>query len=141
MRIEIQHTTFENLQPWLDTARSEGAHLDPNLKSSWTLLKAEYDTHLLGFVGLLHRTRRYATIRGWYVCPGYRSSGIGTQLLEAAVDLASTLGIEQVDIRTNRTHPLERLGFDWTGYTRKGGNHEEHWVLSLARADRQGVFL
>ncbi len=131
MHIEITSTTFTELGPWLDDARREGAHLDPTLKSDWTLLKAQFNGHLLGFIGLLHISPRYATLRGWYVIPGYRGSGIGTRLVEAAIDEASRQGIEQVAIRTNKTHILERLGFDWTGYIREGGNHEEHWILPL----------
>ncbi len=131
MHIEIVVATFDDLGPWLQDARREGAHIDATLKSSWTLLKAQFGTHLLGFVGLLHTSPRYATIRGWYVIPGYRGSGLGTRLVEAAIDEASRQGAEQVAIRTNRTHILERLGFDWTGYVRQGGNHEEHWILPL----------
>ena len=132
MHIEIVTTTFDELGPWLDDARHEGAHLDSTLKSPWTLLKAHFNGHLFGFVGLLHTSPRYATIRGWYVMPGYRGSGLGTRLVEAAIDEASRQGIEQVAIRTNKTHILERLGFDWTGYIREGGNHEEHWILPLS---------
>ncbi len=139
MHIEIVPTTFADLQPWLGDARREGAHLDPTLKSPWTLLKAHFGGHLLGFIGLLHISPRCITIRGWYVMPGYRSSGLGTRLLEAAIDEARRQGAEQVDIRSNRIHILERLGFDWTGYTRLGGNQEEHWAFHWP--DRQPQLL
>ncbi len=145
MHIDIATTTIDELEPWLDVARQEGAHIDTTLKSPWTLLKASSGLGVIfGWVGLLHRTTRYATIRGWYVKAGYRNLGIGTRLLEAAIDHALTVNVEQVDIRTNRTHILERLGFDWTGYQRIGGNQEEHWVLPLperAWADRQTQLL
>ncbi len=131
MQIDYGLATFDELAPWLDDARREGAHIDTTLKSRWTLLQAQFGTHLLGFVGLLHISPRYATIRGWYVIPGYRGSGLGTRLVEAAIDEASRQGAEQISIRTNRTHILERLGFDWTGYQREGGNQEEHWILPL----------
>ena len=140
MHIEITTTTVEELEPWLDMARQEGAHIDSALQSPWTLLKAESDQGLIvGWIGLLHRTTRYATIRGWYVKRGYRNYGIGTRLLEAVIDHALMGDVEQVDIRTNRTHILERLGFDWTGYRRIGGNQEEHWILPLP--ERQGSML
>lgn len=140
MYLETTVATLDELQPWLDDARREGAHIDTTLKSPWTLLKAEstllgrdleYRVVILGWIGILHRSPRTVTIRGWYVKPGYRNLSIGTRLLEAAIDFAIASDIEQVNIRTNRVHPLERLGFDWTGYQRLGGNQEQHWVLSL----------
>ena len=132
MHIEISTATIDELEPWLDAARQEGAHIDTTLKSHWTLLKAGSSPEVIfGWVGVLHRSRRSVTILGWYVKPGYRNLGIGTRLLEAAIDFALTSDVEQVDIRTNRTHILERLGFDWTGYRRQGANQEEHWILPL----------
>lgn len=108
-------------------ARRAGADLDQTLKSPWSIIRAVWGMDTVGFIGVLHR-RTSATIRGWYVQAAFRGQGIGTRLLEAAIDTAYDQGAERVEIRTAQTRIAQRFGFEWTGYERKGGNRERHFV-------------
>jgi RimJ/RimL family protein N-acetyltransferase len=109
-------------------ARREGAELDQTLSSPWVIFRARWNVETVGFVGMLVRSPSVVTLRGWFVKPKWREQGIGTQLLEAAMTYAFEQGAAKVEIRTARSKIAHRLGFEWTGYERKGGKQERHFV-------------
>lgn len=114
---------------WIEQGRSEGAHVDPTLKSPWQLFAAFDDSESGGFIGLLLTGKSKAHIRGWYVFPGHRGHGLGGRLLEHALEWARVNGYHHLDIRT--AHNVEWAGFTPTGYKRKGGNMEAQYVMEL----------
>lgn len=127
--MRIEQCEFADLpKAMVSRARKEGADLDQALRSPWVFFRAVVGLQTLGFVGVLCRTPTVVTIRGWYVTPKYRDQGIGTDLLEAAMQYALDRGTSKIEIRTNRDRIAQRLGFEWTGYEREGGNRERHWV-------------
>ncbi len=114
---------------WVEQAQAEGAHVDFTLKSPWQLF-ADFDGDTIhGFIGLLLTSENSATIRGWYVFPEHRGKGFGSELLSHAIRWANESGRDKLEIRT--AHDVEWVGFEWTGYERKGGNHERHYAMKL----------
>lgn len=127
--MKIEQCGFADLpKPMVTRARKEGADLDQALRSSWVFFRAVNGLQTLGFVGVLCRTPAVVSIRGWYVTPKYRGQGIGTDLLEAAMTYAIDQEVSKIEIRTNQERIAHRLGFEWTGYQRQGGNQERHFV-------------
>jgi GNAT superfamily N-acetyltransferase len=114
---------------WTDQARTEGAHIDFNLKSPWQLF-ADFDKSTIhGFIGVLLIGKTTAHIRGWYVFPDHRNQGVGSRLLDHALNWCRINGYHNIDIRT--AHDLSWTGFTPTGRTNKTGNHESQYVLNL----------
>ena len=114
---------------WIAQAKAEGAFVDLSLKSPWQFFGVwEYST-MHGFVGLLLISSRNVHVRGWYVFPEYRGTGVGGALLEAALDWCRINGYSHIDIRT--FHNVAWAGFIPTGYQRGGGNRESQWVMDL----------
>jgi GNAT superfamily N-acetyltransferase len=114
---------------WVETGKAEGAYVDFSLKSPWQLFGTWEGDDPQGFIGLLLRTERVATIRGWYVFPPHRGKGIGGELLIHARDWALDSGREVVEIRTALN--VEWAGFEWTGYERAGGAGERLYRLEV----------
>lgn len=112
---------------WIEAGRLEGAYIDPALKSPWRLFASWKGDIGLGYIGLLLTSESRATIRGWYVFPQCRKLGVGSQLLEAAVQWGFDSGRDTIEIRTARD--VSWAGFEWTGYQRAGGNQERHYLL------------
>lgn len=116
-----------------EQARKEGAHLDLRLKSPLTAFRVRNFMETVGFAGLLWISPTTATIRGWWVHPHFRGQGWGKKLLSVAVTHASEEGAEIVNIRTTHAELVECLGFTWTGYERRLGHRERHYVRSIER--------
>lgn len=112
---------------WVEAGRAEGAFVDPSLKSPWQLFAAFDESVVGGFVGLLLVGKRKAHIRGWYVFPEHRGAGLGSRLLEHALEWARMNGYHALDIRT--AHDLSWTGFTPTENVSAAG--ERQWVLEL----------
>lgn len=127
--MNIEQCGFDDLPVGMvRQARREGADLDQTLKSPWVFFRTVWEMETVGFVGVLCRTPTIVNIRGWYVKPEYRGQGIGTRLLVAAMNYAIDQRIDKIEIRTTKSRVVHRLGFEWTGYQRRGGKQERHYV-------------
>lgn len=127
--MRIEPCEYDDLPPELvKKAREDGADLDQTLISPWVYFRAVLGFDTIGFVGVLLRTPSVVTLRGWWVRPRFRGQGIGTALLEAATTYAFDVGVKKIELRTAEEHVPYLLGFHWTGYERKGGKRERHFV-------------
>lgn len=127
--MRIEPCDYEDLPAELvKQARKEGADLDQSLISPWKIFRATWGLETVGFVGVLCRTPSVVTIRGWWVKPKFRGQGIGTALLEAATTYALDIGASKIELRTTKDRIAHRLGFQWTGYERKAGKRERHYI-------------
>ncbi len=101
-------------EAWLDT-------LDPSTPG--TSFVAEADGRLVGQLGL-HGTGRLDL--GMFVLPEWRGKGVGTALMEAALEYARARGAYKISLEvwphnTAAITLYEKFGFEREGYLRK------HW--------------
>lgn len=122
---------------WIDQARDEGAHVDVRLKSPWQLFAAFEGDTMGGFIGLLLVGERRAHVRGWYVFPEHRGSGIGGRLLRHAMEWATHNEYDTLRIRT--THDVEWAGFVPTGHINRTGRQEVEYEFTVPSATLPGV--
>jgi ribosomal protein S18 acetylase RimI-like enzyme len=73
----------------------------------------------------LHRTGT-ALINELIVAPGYRSKGIGTQLLTPCVDLAKKRGFDEIEVG------VEKANTTAAAFYRRNGIDKEYILLGLA---------
>jgi N-acetylglutamate synthase-like GNAT family acetyltransferase len=86
------------------SAEEVGAHL-----GDW--LVAEENGQVIGCVSLVFFKVALCEVRSLAVHPAYRSRGIASQLVRAALDMAHERGIRQVLALTRAAHLFEQLGF------------------------------
>ena len=74
-------------------------------------LVAEMDGRVVGCVSLVTFNPTLCEVRSLAVDPSARGHGLGTQLVEAAIDLAHSRDIDNVLTLTRAAHLFEQIGF------------------------------
>jgi amino-acid N-acetyltransferase len=74
-------------------------------------LVAEENGQIVGCVSLVYFNGSLCEVRSLAVHSAYRGSGIGRQLVEAALDMAQAHGVQRVLTLTRAAHLFERAGF------------------------------
>lgn len=96
------------------------------------ILVLRQETSLIGMVSVLFTIStalggRVALLEDMVVDIGYRGKGMGTALLDAAIDLAEHAGCQRITLLTDRTNEAAQRF-----YRRHGFNHSEMVPMRLA---------
>ncbi len=99
---------------------------------------AQIGTRVIGYLALSHRPQirlggRMAAIDELAIDDDHRGKGVGTQLLEAALGHADSLGCARVDLTTSRDRPSYGRGF----YARRGLEEIDSAVFRRSLDDRR----
>ncbi|HEX8153993.1 MAG TPA: GNAT family N-acetyltransferase [Thermoanaerobaculia bacterium] len=102
-----------------DALRSQLASPD-----RWLLLGAFDGQSLVGAVGVIRNTRRKsahkAFVWGMYVIPSHRRHGLGSRLLDAAIDAARTMGAEWLQLGVSTAMDAARRLYERKGFVQWG---------------------
>lgn len=126
-----------------DTARTSLDSLSRDVlgDASWLrVLVAEHDGRLVGYAALCPRAQMHFGLRGMdlhhlYVDPAFRGAGLGRKLIEASVEVATSLGCAFMVVGTDPQNHAAQAAYKACGFEALPGDGSRFWMQLTTPAD------
>jgi GNAT superfamily N-acetyltransferase len=104
----------------------------------WVARVTDGDVGIIGFVGLKREQEDKARLKRLAVLPTFQGRGVGTRLVQSAIDYASSSGIQEIHLATGRQETARPL-YDKLGFVEVGVDEPNNDYLMMLEVPELSV--